>query len=193
MAASQSESALPLPANGVQPPARPAGAAGRSAAASRAQGRESGRILHLPPGPPGPSDALWSGPTPLHAAPPPLPSGPQQLPRRRRRRHPGGGRRDLKAAAAAKAAEASALPVPRAPPSDGERLAAGPRRGGLSPLCATASHSAAQRPEEARQLDCLIGSIIQKGEGRELMKSPKRNQQAFTPPYSQHISTGYSK
>lgn len=132
MAASQSECALPLPANGAQPPALPAGAArGRPAGAPWPRGRRGGRAggyCTFPRARPDRPDALWSGPTPLHAAPPPLPSGPQQLPRRRPPRHPGGERRDLKAAAEKTAPEASALPVPRAPPSDRGRLAAGPRK-----------------------------------------------------------------
>lgn len=166
-------------------------AAGRSAAASRAQGRKSGRIQHLPPGPPGPSDALWSGPTPLHAAPPPLPSGPQQLPRRRKQRHPGSGRRDLKAAAAT-AAEASALPVPRAPPSDGGRLAAGRRRTTVATVRdrAPQRHSAAGGGAPIRLPD---RKGKQKDDNRDLMRSPKRNHQTFTAPHSHHITIAFSK
>ncbi|XP_036049515.1 translation initiation factor IF-2-like [Onychomys torridus] len=134
---------------GPSHPLCPTGAArGRPAGAPRPRGRRGGRAggyCTFPRARPNRPDALWSGPTPLHAAPPPLPSGPQQLPRRRHRRHPGGGRRGLKAAATETAAEASALPVPGAPPSDGGRLAAGPRRITL----ATARDRAPQRHRAA--------------------------------------------
>lgn len=150
---------LPLPASGAQPPALPHGsglrAASRSTAASRAQGRESGRILHLPPGPPGPSRRAMERAYAASCRAPLLPSGPQQLPRRRHRRHPDGGRRELKGGSdrdggRGLGTSGSWNPALR------QGKASGRTKKDDSRHCARPGpHSAARRPEEARQTDLL--------------------------------------
>lgn len=178
MAASQSECALPLPANGAQPPALPAGAArgrpaGRSAVASRAQGRESGRILHLPPGPPGRSRCAMerayaascrAASAPVGATAASSAAAPAAPRQRTKGLKSGGGGEDSTGGLGTSGSSSPALR---------RRKASGrTKKGWLSPLCASRPHSATQRREEARLVDVLTGGKT----------GSKRSQQTFTPP-----------
>lgn len=159
MAASPSESVLPLPASGAQPPALPHGSglrsAGRSTAASRAQGRESGRILHLPPGPPGPSRRAMerayaascrAASAPVRATAASSAAAPA-APRRRTKRLKGGGDRD---GGRGLGTSGSWNPALRQGKASGRT-----KKDDCRHCARPGPHSAARRPEEARQTDLL--------------------------------------